>query len=158
MTPAIIAADILQFGNNMLSHQQIKELTDLVPIKDIAAEIIKRGAPFNNRELEILIGAAGNMDGQSFDTMDDDDILNKYAQFVINQHYTYKPEAQQIDPRIDINQEHIGPMAQDLEKVNPAVVKQDPSGYKTVDTGRLALMNAGAIADLARQIQGLKRE
>jgi hypothetical protein len=48
-------------------------------------------------------------------------------------------------------------MAQDIEQVNPAAVNTDPStGYKKVDTGRLALMNAGAIADLARELRELK--
>ena len=48
-------------------------------------------------------------------------------------------------------------MAQDLEKVNPATVVEDKeTGYKEVDTGRLALMNAGAIAELARAVKELQ--
>ena len=69
--------------------------------------------------------------------------------------YTYKPEATDIDPEIDPNEEHIGPMAQDIEKVNPACIKETPEGVKTVDTGRLAMMNAGAIGDIARQLREL---
>ena len=46
-------------------------------------------------------------------------------------------------------------MAQDIEKVNPACIKETPEGVKTVDTARLAMMNAGAIGDLARQLQDL---
>ena len=89
---------------------------------------------------------------------DDEDgsILGAYADNIKNYVYNYKPEATQVDPNIDPNQEHIGPMAQDIEQVNPACVKETPEGVKTVDTSRLAMMNAGAIGDLAREIQDLK--
>lgn len=91
------------------------------------------------------------------DWSDDNDgsVLNGYADYIKNYVYTYKPEATEIDSRIDPNQEHIGPMAQDIEKVNPACIKETPEGVKTVDTARLAMMNAGAIGDLARQMQDL---
>ena len=91
------------------------------------------------------------------DWADDNDgsVLNGYAEYIKNYVYTYKPEATEIDSRIDPNQEHIGPMAQDIEKVNPACIKETPEGVKTVDTARLAMMNAGAIGDLARQMQDL---
>ena len=91
------------------------------------------------------------------DWADDSDgsVLDGYAAFIKNYVYTYKPEATQIDSRIDPNEEHIGPMAQDIEKVNPACIKETPEGVKTVDTARLAMMNAGAIGDLARQFQDL---
>ena len=91
------------------------------------------------------------------DWADDNDgsVLDGYAAFIKNYVYTYKPEATQIDSRIDPNEEHIGPMAQDIEKVNPACIKETPEGVKTVDTARLAMMNAGAIGDLARQFQDL---
>lgn len=72
--------------------------------------------------------------------------------------YNYKPEAVNVDPRIDPNEEHIGPMAQDIEQVNPACVKETSDGVKTVDTARLAMMNAGAIGDLARQLDELNRK
>jgi hypothetical protein len=42
-------------------------------------------------------------------------------------------------------------MAQEIEKVLPAAIIETDEGVKTVDTGRLALGNAGAIGDLARQ-------
>lgn len=91
------------------------------------------------------------------DWADDNDgsVLSGYADYIKNYVYTYKPEATEIDSRIDPNQEHIGPMAQDIEKVNPACIKETPEGVKTVDTARLAMMNAGAIGDLARQMQDL---
>ena len=87
---------------------------------------------------------------------EDDSVLNGYAEHIKNYLYTYKPEAREIDKSIDPEQEHIGPMAQDIEKVNPACIVETPEGVKTVDTGRLAMMNAGAIGDLARQLKELK--
>ena len=95
---------------------------------------------------------------RDYDSWNDEDgsILGAYADNIKNYVYNYKPEATQVDPNIDPNQEHIGPMAQDIEQVNPACVKETPEGVKTVDTSRLAMMNAGAIGDLAREIQDLK--
>lgn len=87
----------------------------------------------------------------------DDSVLKGYAEHIKNYVYNYKPEAQNVDPTIDPNQEHIGPMAQDIEQVNPACVNETPEGVKTVDTARLAMMNAGAIADLAREVQEIKQ-
>lgn len=86
---------------------------------------------------------------------DDEDgsVLKGYAEHIRNYLYTYKPEATEIDSSIDVNEEHIGPMAQDIEQVNPACVKETPEGVKTVDAARLAMMNAGAIGDIARQLQ-----
>lgn len=97
-------------------------------------------------------------DPDDYDSWGDEDgsILGAYADNIKNYVYNYKPEAIQVDPNIDPNQEHIGPMAQDIEQVNPACVKETPEGVKTVDTGRLAMMNAGAIGDLAREIQEIK--
>ena len=97
-------------------------------------------------------------DPNDYDSWNDEDgsILGAYADNIKNYVYNYKPEATQVDPNIDPNQEHIGPMAQDIEHVNPACVKETPEGVKTVDTGRLAMMNAGAIGDLAREIQDIK--
>ena len=97
-------------------------------------------------------------DPDDYDSWGDEDgsILGAYADNIKNYVYNYKPEATQVDPTIDPNQEHIGPMAQDIEQVNPACVKETPEGVKTVDTSRLAMMNAGAIGDLAREIQDLK--
>ena len=104
---------------------------------------------FNDREYDFF-----NDDDWTDDT--DDSVLNGYANHIKNYLYTYIPEAQEIDESIDPNQEHIGPMAQDIEKVNPACIVETPEGVKTVDTGRLAMMNAGAIGDLARQLRELK--
>lgn len=124
-------------------------------------ELIKRGKPFTNDEVAMLVDFIGDMDDDHcFEEDGDcwrDDVLDKYAEYIQNYIYNYKPEAKHIDPSIDPDEEHIGPMAQDIEKVNPACIKETPNGIKTVDTGRLALMNAGAIADLARRLDDLER-
>ena len=120
------------------------------PSREDMMWLVKQQGPFhhNNRDY----------DPNDYDNWDDEDgsILGAYADNIKNYVYSYKPEATQVDPNIDPNQEHIGPMAQDIEQVNPACVKETPEGVKTVDTSRLAMMNAGAIGDLAREIQDLK--
>ena len=82
--------------------------------------------------------------------------FNKYAEYLRNYLYTYKDEAQDIDPSIDPEEEHVGPMAQDIEKVAPDCVKETPEGVKTVDGQRLALVNAGVIGELARRVLELE--
>ena len=120
------------------------------PSREDMMWLVKQQGPFhlNNRDY----------DPNDYDNWGDEDgsILGAYADNIKNYVYNYKPEATQVDPNIDPNQEHIGPMAQDIEQVNPACVKETPEGVKTVDTSRLAMMNAGAIGDLAREIQDLK--
>ncbi len=143
-----------------LSDEDCKAIHDLTDIKELAAQIIENGPPFTAAEVKTLVKASGGQyGGRSFDDDGDnwlDDTLSKYAEHIRNYKYNYIEEAKKVDPSIDTKTEHIGPMAQDIEKVNPAAVQTDKSGYKVVDTGRLALMNAGAIADLAREVQELK--
>jgi hypothetical protein len=152
---------MLHIWSPILSDEQVKRIHGTGDIKEIAAQIIKNGPPYTKHEIMTLVKAAGEMDeDHNFEKEGDawkDDTLSKYAQYIRNYQYTYNDEAKKVDPSIDTEKEHIGPMAQDIEKVNPAAVNEDPkSGYKTVDAGRLALMNAGAIADLAREIDHLK--
>lgn len=108
-------------------------------------------------------GGKFNHNGKDYDFFDEENdwddeesVLDGYAEYIKNYLYNYKTEAKGIDPSIDPNEDHIGPMAQDIEKVNPACVKETSEGVKTVDTGRLAMMNAGAIGELARQLKELK--
>lgn len=49
---------------------------------------------------------------------------------------------------------YIGPMAQDLEKA-PGVVHTAPDGAKSVDPGRLTMVNTGAIAELNQKVEAL---
>jgi len=83
-------------------------------------------------------------------------LADLYAKYIRNYLYTYKDQAKAIDPSIDPNEEHIGPMAQDIEKVAPDCVKETENGTKVVDGNRLALVNSGVIADLARRIDDLE--
>ena len=120
------------------------------PSREDMIWLVKQQGPFHHNDRDY--------DPNDYDSWDDEDgsILGAYADNIKNYVYNYKPEATQVDPNIDPNQEHIGPMAQDIEQVNPACIKETPEGVKTVDTGRLAMMNAGAIGDLAREVQDLK--
>ena len=120
------------------------------PSREDMMWLVKQQGPFRHNDRDY--------DPNDYDSWNDEDgsILGAYADNIKNYVYNYKPEATQVDPNIDPNQEHIGPMAQDIEQVNPACVKETPEGVKTVDTSRLAMMNAGAIGDLAREIQDLK--
>jgi hypothetical protein len=147
----------------VLSDENMKVIQDTTDPKTLAKEILEQGPPYNEKEIKILVKAAGKLT----DTLNDldferdghrwgDSIMAKYAKHIQNFPYTYKEEAKGVDPSIDTKQQHIGPMAQDIEQVNPACVTETPEGVKTVDTARLALMNSGVIADLAREIQELK--
>lgn len=74
---------------------------------------------------------------------------DSYAEHIMNYAYTYKDDAGKTV--------QVGPMAQDIQQVNPACVIVDPKdGHLAVDTGRLALMNAGTIAELARRLHALE--
>ena len=120
------------------------------PSREDMMWLVSQQGPFHHNDRDY--------DPNDYDNWEDEDdsVLNAYAENIKNYVYNYKPEATEIDSSIDPNQEHIGPMAQDIEQVNPACVKETPEGVKTVDTARLAMMNAGAIGDLAREMQEIK--
>lgn len=120
-------------------------------------EIIGKKEPYSIDEVALISMLAHNKDNKEFLNDDSDDsVIDNYAKYLHNYLYNYKEEATDLDPSIDPSQDQIGIMAQDLEQVNPACVNETPEGVKTVDTGRLALMNAGAIADLARRLKALE--
>jgi SLT domain-containing protein len=154
---------------NMKGGEQVYPLDQFQALSDYRMKMIqsdiKNGGQLSPFELRWLArkmdnghfnhnGTDYDMFGDDVDT-NDQDLLNAYAKNIYNYAYNYKPEAGNVDPSIDPSQEHIGPMAQDIEQVNPACVKETPEGVKTVDTARLAMMNAGVIADIARQLQDL---
>ena len=114
---------------------------------------------FTEDDVRKIIDEIGySSEGMDIDSEEawDQDMMDKYAEYIRNYWYTYKEMAADIDPRIDPNEEHYGPMAQDIEQVNPACVKETPEGVKTVDAARLAMMNAGMIADLIRRVNYLE--
>jgi hypothetical protein len=158
---AMMAAVMLRKYGSIIDDDERDQIYSSVgDLKDLAIALYDLGPPFNPREVEVFSVLAGNMDGDTNFSNDgdlwDEAILNKYATHVYNHMYQYNNEAKKVDQNIDTEKVHVGPMAQDLEKVNPATVVEDKSGYKTVDTGRLALMNAGAIADLARKMEKIE--
>jgi hypothetical protein len=157
-----LANRILRSYGAILSDEHVKTIEDNTDLQELAAEIIQQGPPFNDRQVEILVKAAGEMDDDRSFNRDGhiwkDEVLDAYADHILNYKYKYNEEALKVDPETDLDKEHIGPMAQDIEKVNPAAVYEDPeTGYKKVDAGRVALMNAGAIAELARQVREMQK-
>jgi len=139
-----------------LSDEDWKEMGKADPM-EVVRGYLQEGGPWSKEELCFIHNMAKEASGDDYkyDVKDagiwSPETLDGYARFIKNSVYTYKPEAMEIDPEIDPTEQHIGPMAQEIEKVNPACIVETPEGVKTVDTGRLALMNAGAIGDLARQ-------
>ena len=127
--------------------------------------IANRESPFSEQEIRQLASFAGK-DESGFSPLDyeDDDegvtdeMLEGYAKHLRNYLYTYKDEAKEVDPSIDPSEEHKGPMAQDIEQVAPDCVKETPEGVKTVDGGRLSLVNAGVIGELARRVMELEEK
>lgn len=126
--------------------------------KDIIAQLkaaAKDKSGLSPDLLRMIMQEAGpDLNGNTFDSLNDNDtsMCDAYAQHIKNYLYTYKNDATAIDPSIDPEEKHIGPMAQDIEKVNSACIKELEDGTKIVDTSRLALMNAGVIADLSRRM------
>lgn len=143
-------------------------LTDIPPVPKKSDERLKRiTGDLNNkkglRNLDdfLYLTAAScykDVDIANDEYDYDDSVLDGYAKHIRNYAYNYNDKAKEIDPSIDTSVEHIGPMAQDIEKVIPSAVIEDESGYKKVDTARLALANAGAIGDLARENREMKQE
>lgn len=143
-------------------------LTDIPPVpkksderlKNISEDYRKTGKFKNHDDLGYVIAKSGydkvNILDDEYDY--DDSVLDGYAKYIRNFVYNYNDKAKEIDPSIDTSVEHIGPMAQDIEKVIPSAVIEDESGYKKVDTARLALANAGAIGDLAREVKDIKEQ
>jgi hypothetical protein len=112
------------------------------------------GAGFGNMQ----IGGMGG--GQTFGGWNSDerakektpnttDMIAEVAEYINNYTYHYKPGIGE-NPSI----EYSGPMAQELLQVDGyrSCVFEDESGMLQVDTGRLAMVNAGMIADLSKRL------
>lgn len=127
---------------------------------DIEA-LFKNQGNFTEDDVREIIKSIGYND-EDLDIDDDkdwdEDIMEGYADYIRNYYYTYKDIAKEVDPSIDTEQEHLGPMAQDIEKVNPACIKETEDGIKTVDTQRLTMMNTGVIADIIRRLDALEEK
>lgn len=116
---------------------------DGCPSEDDFMWLLKKAGKFKNGDMEYDALEDGS-------DITDQEVLSGYADFIKNYVYNYKPESGE-NPDVT----HIGPMAQDIEQVNPACIKEDENGIKSVDTRRLSMMNAGAIGELARQLQDI---
>ena len=149
--------------------QVYNELMAEETMSDVNMKIVKRlankGCDLEPHEVYFLAGMAGRDDdgnhpfadiGYSDDGGATREQLEKYAEHLRNYLYTYKDEARDIDPSIDPEEEHVGPMAQDIEMAAPDCVKETPEGVKTVDGERLSLVNAGVIGELARRLLELE--
>lgn len=128
-------------------------------LEEDVADLANSDKPLSSSDIAKIMYLAGDGDG-TFNLDDsenwDDGMIGKYADHLKNYLYTYKNEATQVDPSIDPNEEHVGPMAQDIEKVAPDCVKETQEGVKVVDGDRLALVNAGVIGDLSREVLELR--
>lgn len=140
-----------------------KELIDTIMNSgnDTVMRIIaNKDGPLEADDFKFVLASAGPLDDTHNMLTDDitswdDSILDAYAKHIDNYLYKYRDKAKLFDNDIDTDETQIGPMAQDIEQVNPACVDTLADGTKTVDTSKLALMNAGAIADLARKLDKL---
>ena len=127
---------------------------------DIEA-LFKNQGNFTEDDVREIIKSIGYND-EDLDIDDDkdwdEDTMEGYADYIRNYYYTYKDIAKEVDPSIDTEQEHLGPMVQDIEKVNLACIKETEDGVKTVDTQRLTMMNTGVIADIIRRLDALEEK
>ena len=100
---------------------------------------------------EAAQGAAAAMsDGRIKEPIPENkDLLAEVAENINNYTYHYKPGVGE-DPSV----EYSGPMAQELLQVDGyrSAVFEDGEGLLRVDTGRLAMVNAGMIADLSKRL------
>ena len=78
-----------------------------------------------------------------------DDMIADVAERINNYTYRYKPGMGE-----DTSVEYSGPMAQELLQVDGyrSCVFEGPDGLLKVDTGRLALVNAGMVSDLSKRL------
>lgn len=148
----------MHYPLSAIGADDLTYISDNIDRKEIARALVRLGPPYDVNELKLIIENCDAEFEHDINDMDNwsDDIVDKYAKHIKNYYYNYKPEATAIDPSIDPNEQQIGPMAQDIEKVNPAAVIENDDGVKMVDANRLALMNAGTIAELARDVENIK--
>lgn len=112
-----------------------------------------------NLDLDPMHGAMsdGNLKealSKNIDILEDYGKLSAYA-------YKYNNTAHQLygnEKAVD-NKVHVGPMAQELEKTpsTSASVSTNADGYKEVDTRKLSLTNAAAIAELVKRVDELEK-
>jgi hypothetical protein len=148
-------------GQVTLSDEEQKFIKKFDP-REIASVVIKSGQPLDSVDLRSVLSMIPqdcltglpeiDFDGDFGNTPEEAEILNRYADVVHNYYYEYKPQSGE-NPDVT----HTGSMAQEIERVDPALIKVGPRG-KMVDTPRLTLTNTGAIGTLARKTEGLEQQ
>jgi hypothetical protein len=129
---------------------------EMLNLKKEILGILSEEDSLSPEDLQVVCNCMDNDDFE--DEEFDNGLAELYAKHIRNYLYKYKPEAKNIDSSIDPNEQHVGPMAQDIEKVAPDCVKETENGTKVVDGDRLALVNAGVIADLVRRLDALEEK
>jgi hypothetical protein len=76
--------------------------------------------------------------------------------------FKYNDKAKQIHPNGENNVDddlHYGLKAQDLEKspLTEAVVSEDNSGYKQVNTAELTMVNSAVISDICKRLLAIEK-
>lgn len=159
----ILSDLFFEYVNSEQFAKELKPYLGPYVLSDLNQKTLKRLAnkkePLTEDEAAAVMYIMGKGDGD-LDPSDSadwtDDMVQEYADNLRNFLYTYKDSATEIDPSIDPEEYHRGPMAQDIEKVAPDCVKETSEGVKVVDGNRLALVNAGVIGDLARRVIDLE--
>jgi len=159
-------------ANNETS-QAANTVADAIDTVAGIKEKLEGDGTLSDEDLKTLISSAGLPDGIPVDWdrccervnlntgetwIDiDEQVLEQLASHVYNHMYRYNEEATQVDPTIDTSETQVGATAQEIEKVNPAAVTEDPAtGAKVVDTQKLVMTLAGAMGEMARKVKRLK--
>jgi hypothetical protein len=166
------AMDILELykkvkegGTDVLSDEEckfIRQFREEHEPGEIASIIIRHGETLDPSDMRSLVSMvpkeylAGlpdiDFDGEFGNTEEEAEILKRCAEGVHNYFYNYKPQSGE-NPNVP----HTGSMAQEIERVDPALIKIGPKG-KMVDAPRLTLTNSGAIGTLARKTEALEQK
>lgn len=149
------AADLQQQGLNnqyQLGLGNLASSTTVAPINaSVANQQIQAATNAANQQgAGALLSAVGSVSDRAAKTnVKPVSLANALAKSVHGVSFTYKPGA-------DDGGDHVGIIAQDLEKALPGAVKKGPDGLKRVDTGHLSLGLAGATAELAKRLRAVE--
>jgi len=168
------AADTAEQGAQQISQKKESKENKKDDFREKIRSHLDGNETLSDEDLKILVSSAGLPDGVPADwgccervdlntgrTWIDvnETVLEQLANHCRNYLYTYKDEARELDEGIDTETPQVGPTAQEIEKVNPAAVVEDPaSGAKFVDTQKLTMTLAGALGELARKVRRIERK
>ena len=63
---AHIGANLLQAAGHILSDEQVKDIRGITDARELAEEILRRGAPFSTRDMMIVVEALGGAEEHNF--------------------------------------------------------------------------------------------